>query len=59
MAIEWIKFGKPSLVGAVTGTIAPEATLIVAWSATVTTVEAKRPLPVSANVPAFTLVAPL
>src|SRR6185312_807426 len=27
MAIEWIKFGKPSLVGAVTGTIAGLATI--------------------------------
>jgi hypothetical protein len=50
----------PSTVtAAVTGTIAPEATLIVAWSATVTTAEAKRPLPVSANVPAFTVVDPV
>ena len=34
MAIEWIKFGKPSLVGAVTGTIAGLAAITPdQWSA--------------------------
>jgi Amt family ammonium transporter len=34
MAIEWIKFGKPSLVGAVTGTIAGLATITPAAGVT-------------------------
>jgi len=44
---------------ALTGTKAPLATLNVAPSATVNAVDAKLPLPVNANVPPFTLVAPL
>ena len=44
---------------ALTGTKAPLATLNVAPSATVNAVDAKLPLPVNANVPALTLVAPL
>jgi hypothetical protein len=42
-----------------TGTKAPLATLNVAPEATVNPVDARLPLPVNANVPAFTLVAPL
>jgi hypothetical protein len=50
----------PSTVtAAVTGTIAPAATLIVAPLATVNAVDAKRPVPLSASVPAFTLVDPV
>jgi hypothetical protein len=50
----------PSTVNAaVAGTEAPLATLIVAPAATVNAVDAKLPLPVNANVPAFTLVAPV
>jgi hypothetical protein len=48
-----------NVTAAVTGTIAPDATLIVAWSATVTAVDANRPFPLNANVPAFTAVAPV
>ena len=44
---------------ALTGTNAPLATLIVAPAATVNAVDARLPLPVNANVPAFTLVAPV
>jgi hypothetical protein len=44
---------------ALTGTRAPLATLNVAPFATANAVDAKLPLPVNANVPAFTLVAPL
>ena len=44
---------------ALTGTNAPSATLNVAPAATVNPVEAKLPLPVNANVPAFTLVVPV
>ena len=44
---------------ALTGTNAPSATLSVALFATVNAVDAKLPLPVNANVPPFTLVAPL
>ena len=44
---------------ALTGTNAPPATLNVAPLATVNPVEAKLPLPVNANVPAFTLVVPV
>jgi hypothetical protein len=43
---------------ALTGTNAPLATLNVAPLATLNAVDAKLPLPVNANVPAFTLVAP-
>jgi hypothetical protein len=43
----------------VTGTIAPLPTLNTAPPATVTAGEAKLPLPVNANVPAFTVVVPL
>jgi hypothetical protein len=42
-----------------TGTNAPLATLNVAPLATVNAVDAKLPLPVNANVPAFTPVAPV
>jgi hypothetical protein len=44
---------------ALTGTNAPSATLNVAPLDTVTAVDARLPLPVNANVPAFTLVAPV
>jgi hypothetical protein len=44
---------------ALTGTNAPPATLIVAPAATVNAVDARIPLPVNANVPTFTLVAPV
>jgi hypothetical protein len=44
---------------ALTGTNAPLATLSVAPFATVTAVEARLPLPLNANVPALTVVAPL
>ena len=44
---------------ALTGTIAPLATLNVAPAATFNAVEAKLPLPVSANVPALTVVVPV
>jgi hypothetical protein len=44
---------------ALTGTNAPPATLNVAPLATVNAVDAKLPLPVNANVPAFTLVVPV
>jgi hypothetical protein len=44
---------------AVVGTNAPLATLIVAPLATVNPVDAKLPLPVNANLPALTLVAPV
>ncbi len=44
---------------ALTGTRAPLETLNVAPFATVNAVDAKLPLPVNANVPPFTLVAPL
>jgi hypothetical protein len=44
---------------AVVGTNAPSATLNVAPLATVNAVDAKLPLPVNANVPTFTLVAPV
>ena len=44
---------------ALTGSTAPIATLNVAPFATVTDVDANRPVPVNANVPAFTLVAPV
>jgi hypothetical protein len=54
------KANAPSTVtAAVTGTAAPDATLIVAPLATVIPVDAKRPLPFNANVPAFTLVVPV
>jgi hypothetical protein len=50
----------PSTVTAApTGTAAPGATLIVAPLATVIPVDANRPLPLKANVPAFTLVVPV
>ena len=42
-----------------TGTNAPLATLNVAPFVTLNAVDAKLPLPVNANVPAFTLVAPV
>ena len=42
-----------------TGTVASAPTLIVAPLATVNPVDAKLPLPVNANVPALTLVAPV
>jgi hypothetical protein len=42
-----------------TGTVASSPTLIVAPLATVNPVDARLPLPVNANVPAFTLVAPV
>jgi hypothetical protein len=42
-----------------TGTVASAPTLNVAPLATVNAVDAKLPLPVSANVPTFTLVAPV
>ena len=44
---------------ALTGTNAPLATLSVAPLATLNAVDAKLPLPVNANVPAFTLVVPV
>ena len=44
---------------AFTGTNAPDATLNVAPFATLNAVDAKLPLPVNANVPAFTLVVPV
>jgi hypothetical protein len=50
----------PSTVtAAFTGTIAPTATLIVAPLVTPTTVDANRPVPLNANVPAFTVVDPV
>jgi hypothetical protein len=50
----------PSAVtAAVVGTNAPPATLSVAPAATLNVVDAKLPLPVNANVPAFTLVEPV
>jgi hypothetical protein len=42
-----------------TGTVASAPTLNVAPAATVNAVDPKLPLPVNANVPAFTLVAPV
>jgi hypothetical protein len=44
---------------ALTGTDASAPTLIVAPAATVNPVDARLPLPVNANVPAFTLVVPV
>ena len=44
---------------ALTGTNAPSATLNFAPLDTVNAVDARLPLPVNANVPAFTLVAPV
>jgi hypothetical protein len=42
-----------------TGTVASAPTLNVAPAATVNAVDARLPLPVNANVPTFTLVAPV
>jgi hypothetical protein len=51
---------EPSNVtDAVTGTDAPEATVIAAPDATFTVVDAKLPPPLKTNVPAFTDVAPV
>jgi hypothetical protein len=44
---------------ALTGTVASAPTLSVALFATVNAVDAKLPLPVSANVPALTVVVPV
>ncbi len=44
---------------ALTGTDASAPTLVVAPATTVNAVDARLPLPVNANVPAFTLVAPV
>jgi hypothetical protein len=47
-----------TVITAVAGTAASSPTLIVAKLATVIPVDANRPLPLNANVPAFTLVVP-
>jgi hypothetical protein len=54
------KANVPSTVTAApTGTAANSPMLIVAPVATVIPVDAKRPLPLNANVPSFTLVVPV